>query len=65
MAAGAWSKDIAAQLGLRLPMRVIKHNYLISDVIDEVEVTTRLLLLVLAELLLTLLFPLQLSACDC
>ena len=35
LAAGAWSKDIAANIGLTLPMRVIKHNYLVSEVIDD------------------------------
>ena len=35
LAAGAWSKDLAHKLGVELPMRVIRHNYLVSEVIDD------------------------------
>ena len=35
LAAGAWSKDLARKLGVELPMRVIRHNYLVSEVIDD------------------------------
>ena len=45
--------------------RTAKRVSATSGVVDEVEVTARLLLLVLAELLLALLLPLQLSASDC
>ena len=35
LAAGAWSKDIASKIGVDLPMRVIRHNYLVSEVIND------------------------------
>ena len=33
LAAGAWSKMIVEKIGINLPIRVIKHNYVVTDII--------------------------------
>ena len=33
LAAGAWSKMVADTIGVTLPIKVIKHNYLVTDII--------------------------------
>ena len=33
MAAGAWSRMVAEKIGVTVPLKVIKHNYLVTDII--------------------------------
>lgn len=37
LAAGAWSKMLADKIGVTIPLRVTKHNYLVSEIIDDPE----------------------------
>ena len=32
LAAGAWSKMVAEKIGITIPLKVIKHNYLVTDI---------------------------------
>ena len=36
MAAGAWSKMLAERIGVTIPLKVIKHNYLVTEIIPGV-----------------------------
>ena len=36
LAAGAWSKMLAERIGLTIPLKVIKHNYLVTEIIPGV-----------------------------
>ncbi len=37
LAAGAWSKSLAASVGVNLPMMTNKHSYVISEAIPELK----------------------------
>ena len=36
LAAGAWSKMLAERIGVTIPLKVIKHNYLVTEIIPGV-----------------------------
>ena len=33
--AGGWSRTLAATAGVRLPIKVNKHSYILTDIVDE------------------------------